>query len=254
MRSLSLALSTLFLLMGCTEDEAPPLRVASTPESAEEAPAELEARTLMAQHSEHAIAARDALIRGDIESAGAHVSWISEHPYEGALPARMHPMLANMQAAARRFGEARSLTERSEAFALMLSGCGNCHASMHQGPSYEAPELPAGEGIGPHMQRHRWAANRMWEGLVEPSEENFQNALAVLSDEALRPEEVGVGNGSAAQIRAIAEEVHHLAEESIDADDDASKVALYGRFLASCAGCHHLLERGPSESQTSAPE
>jgi len=212
------------------------------------------ARELMQSQLEHATLVRDALIRGDAEEARGAMSFIAEHQHQDSLPEALRPDLLTMQAEARAFEASDSLLETARAYARMLGRCGHCHAQVEGGPRFEAHEVPEGEDTRAHMRRHRYALNRMWEGLLQPSPENFRNGVAVLNDMPLHPEEVGVSGEHAAQVRALAELVHRLGEESVSAHTDDDRQEIFARFIASCAGCHRMTGRGPSAAAVSAPE
>src|SRR5262245_53079650 len=93
-----------------------------------------------------------------------------------------------MQAAARRGADAESNGGMAIALALANTAavCGQCHAAAGSGPSFpEADdadaELGLSDTLGDRMERHAWAANRMWEGLIAPSDSAWRAGSAELA-------------------------------------------------------------------------
>jgi cytochrome c553 len=86
------------------------------------------------------------------------------------------------------------------------------------------------------MDRHAWAADRMWEGLIAPSDAAWHEGVSELAtvpskapkeQPALAPEFVR-------ELR----EVRALGAEARRAHDASGRAALYARVLTTCAGCH----------------
>ncbi len=114
-----------------------------------------------------------------------------------------------MQNAAQLALAAVDLKAAAVAVADMAQACGGCHLAL-SGPNFSGSS-PAGEesSVVADMERHRWAADRMWEGLVGPSETAWLAGAATLEDAPRHPEAMvddktplaekpGVKSGSAA--------------------------------------------------------
>ncbi|MDH5676250.1 MAG: hypothetical protein OEZ06_29285 [Myxococcales bacterium] len=255
---------------GCTPEQDKAPEPTAPPEPSAEAPAEpaavepapkapgdkTEVQKLMRGHFAHAAQAREALIRGDIEAAGAAMKWLAEHEKGDALPQTLRPLLQPMQQAAAGFAEVKTLREAGAALATTLTKCGACHQEAKDGPIFAASPMPTGEDARSHMQRHLWVASRMWEGLVLGSGELFAEAAKELESTGVDPA-VLTGGAHAAKVKALTEHVHKLAEEAgatgADADADA-RAHIYGRFLATCATCHRMVGKGPQPAEGFVPE
>jgi len=239
--------------LGCSDDSeaaAAATAAAAAAETAEAAAAEAAAveaaaveavRGAMGQHFAQAREARRAIIAGDIESAREAMRFLAANDLGGTLPEALQPRFAAMQEAARAFGSAENLREAGTALATTLTRCGECHEAAGRGPSFEAPTMPAGDDVRTHMQRHRWGAERMWEGLVLRSAETFERGAQALDEEPLRGNQLPAGEVGAERIDALAAHAHQVAGEAAEASTDPARAQAYGNLLATCASCHRAL-------------
>ncbi|MEZ4337306.1 MAG: hypothetical protein R3B82_11845 [Sandaracinaceae bacterium] len=87
----------------------------------------------------------------------------------------------------------------------------------------------------------------MWEGLVTRDPEQFNAGTGALREAALHENDLPESEEQPPErVAALATHVHELGTESADAQDWDARASLYGRFLATCAACHRLLETGPA--------
>jgi cytochrome c553 len=200
---------------------------------------------LMRAHFERAREARQALIAGEIDAAKTEVGWLANNdPTEGELPAPLRPHLEAMREKARAFGGAETLTDAGQAFGRMLTHCGDCHKAVSGGPTFAMPPMPGGEALADRMQKHRWAADRMWEGLVIQDEEMYDAGANALTDVFIRQEELPQGVTEPARLQAIADNVKNLAAEGAAATEWPARADVFGRFIATCATCHRMMGVG----------
>jgi len=247
-------IAALLAVLGCDEPETPTQSPPAERTPAEPTPSEAVAEPpeipeptasqgLMRGHFRHAGEAQDALIRGDMEHAREHMRWLATHDEREALPENVRPLLVPMETEAASFAEATTLTEAGQALGRTLVRCGNCH--LEGGGFAVALEPPPGDDTTEeHMQRHQWAATRMWEGLVVADVEQFNAGAAALRGAALHDIETH-REAPPERIAAIADLVHDLARQAEGAPDEDARASIYGRFLATCATCHRLLGTGP---------
>ena len=95
------------------------------------------------------------------------------------------------------------------------------------------------------MQRHQWAADRMWEGLIGPSDLSWSRGGNLLFESPLHPEALDAGASDDATL-TMARRIHQLAANATTVSDPAGKAEIYAEFLANCAACHTELEDGPA--------
>ena len=245
----------LTLMLGACDSAPEPATPAPEPDpTPAPEPDPTPARQLMDEHFTKATEARDAVIAGDIERAKSLMGWFADHDPSQALEPALAPHLERMRASARTFTETHSLTDAGRAMATMLTHCGACHVAADARPDLDSTSLPEGDGARPHMRRHAWAADRMWEGLVRDDADLFRRGTAALEGAPLGTEGIAAEEANAEQAGALAEHVHALATEAAAALDPPARAQIYGRYLAACAGCHRLLGRGPGQAPEAGAE
>lgn len=242
------------LLVACGEDEpvspaeGPEPAVESEPESdpGDDVPEVTPLGDLMRGHFQRARDARDAMVRGDLDEARRHMSWLATHQRAEDLPEDLRPLLTVMQTEAAQFAEAQTFTEAGTALARTLTSCGACHRTAQASPQIGTPPVPLGDDLAAHMRRHEWAAERMWAGLVTDDVETYVAGTLVLREASLHEAELpGSEEHPPERIAAITRHVHELGSNAETAEDWDERAAIYGRLLATCATCHRLLEGGP---------
>jgi cytochrome c553 len=150
-----------------------------------------------------------------------------------------------MQQSAAEFSKATNLREAGVALAMTLTKCGDCHDKAEKGPTFAVPPLPEGEDAVHHMQRHHWAAERMWEGLVKRDPEAFEAAANAMAEGPIKAELLAPPANEKETVDHLTKHLHELGEKAKAASDPAARAEVYGNFLATCATCHRMLGRGP---------
>lgn len=176
---------------------------------------------------DHADAARDAVVAGDVKAGRRHLGWLAEEAITTAPPPESLVIYADAVRGAAALGSgADDLMGVSGSTATMAAACGECHHKAETGPLFPAENLPPGDDLATHMDRHRWAVDRMWEGLVSPDEHRWRSgAFAFLEDPVV------------AEIPSMAK-VHELGKEGLNTSTPADRARLFGQILGTCATCH----------------
>jgi hypothetical protein len=81
------------------------------------------------------------------------------------------------------------------------------------------------------MARHRWAADRLWEGVIGNSDVAWHAGLDVLAAAPL--DEPANRAGLARQLQRQAENARRPGPGTLTA-----RAAVYGEILTTCASCH----------------
>jgi cytochrome c553 len=208
----------------------------------------------MQGHFGRATEIHDALIRADMDAAREGMAWLAAHE-EPNLPENLQPLLDAMQAEAARFPEASTLTEAGTVFARTLTRCGGCHTAAHAGPEIAQTPIPEGDSPEARMQRHQWASDRMFDGLVMANAEVFRAGNDALTSAPLTQAELaGTEAQPEQQVVALTTHVRQLGAEAAAATDDEARAGIYGRYLATCGTCHRLLEGGAPAALAPVPE
>jgi cytochrome c553 len=226
------------LALGCGGAQQPPAEQAKPVEPA--APA-VDVSKQMHENLARVITMQEAVIRGDVEAAVEPARWIADHQPAAGLPAGQESVLANLKKAAAVVAEAKDPKNAATATAMVISYCGTCHAAAKVTPAVaEAPKPAANGPVAAHMMEHQWATDLLYQGLVIPSEERWQRGLAAMQATPLSEKDLPKDAKLTKEIVALEKRVHELAGKAKTATDLGTKVAFYGEYTASCAGCHAL--------------
>jgi cytochrome c553 len=200
----------------------------------------------MKDHFYRATEIQRAVINGSLESVAEPAAWMAEHPTSAAMPAAWESWIRPMRHAAVRAVEAPDLLSAARATAELAAACGGCHEALAKdvGFAVEAAPVEGAERV-PHMQRHAWAAGRMWEGLVGPSSVVWDGGARILGEAPLSTDEFEADIEVLAEVAAIERRVHELGGEALEAVESEDRARLYGEFLATCARCHQATGAGP---------
>ncbi|MDJ0655415.1 MAG: hypothetical protein QNJ40_14730 [Xanthomonadales bacterium] len=179
-------------------------------------------------HERFAYAAmmRTAVIHGYPDRAKRHAGQLSE-----LLDGTESQSLADIAGEAARAADDRELAVQ---VARVGEACGACHASNRVQPFFASrqPQEPTGESLAARMGRHIWAADRMWEGLVSHSLASWQAGAKLLARDPFL-----MSSSSKVPAERV-QEVSDLATEAAAPGSWNKRAEVYGRFLATCVGCH----------------
>ena len=105
----------------------------------------------------------------------------------------------------------------------MAGACGNCHQGLQAEPRFTWDSLPSqAADVAAHLLRHQWVADRMWRGLIGPSDEAWNAGAEVLVEAPLRRQDLFEESDPSVEAAALASRVHELgAEARFETDADA---------------------------------
>jgi mono/diheme cytochrome c family protein len=196
----------------------------------------------MQRHFDEAGALKMAVIAGDLEASKEPAEWLANHESVQGLPGEWEPYLTGLQDAARKVAQAEDIADAAAATGEMGISCGACHLALDQGAQFAFMAPPEQEGVTGHMLRHDWASDRMWDGLVGPSDEEWTKGVEGLGESPLL--------GGSTEAQEFARRVHELGEQALEAPDPAARAVIYGQLIAACAGCHRVAGDGPASRST----
>jgi cytochrome c553 len=148
------------------------------------------------------------------------------------------PFLFALRRSADEVARARSLDDAAVHAAALARTCGDCHAAQGARLELVATQPPArSDDPAARMQRHAWAFNRLWEGIVLPSDESWTlgvNAFVELPECEDRMSSE-VDRTAIERAREIVTASEAAARAATTRDERA---LVYGRMLPTCASCH----------------
>lgn len=183
---------------------------------------------------------RDALLGGGFGELQEPLAEFAQHQYPDAVSGGWAAGIAQLQAAARKSADARTIPQAADGVAAMAQACGSCHTAAGRGPRLkhlgEAPAQGAPQSLLDRMDVHAWAADRMWEGLIVPSTEAWNAGALALAQ--LTPASRASAPHAATIDRSALTEIRMLGEDARVAENDDERTRIYGRLLTVCVTCH----------------
>jgi hypothetical protein len=185
-----------------------------------------------------------AVVHGKLDKAKEKAKWLAEHQAHDTI-ADWKPHLHSLRASADELSRAENLAMAAGLTARLGDECANCHTTLTAITSFEWNELPNESGDTKiHMKRHQWAADRMWEGLVGPSDDLWSKGAEVLADAPLAAEKVTDDPKLAGAATKLAEQIHRLGKKALQTDDREERVGLFAELLGTCSTCHSITKKG----------
>lgn len=184
----------------------------------------------MREHVEDLRALERNLIHGDLELARLH-AYMLTRPTPG-LDATS-PEARALVHAATAVASAPTVEDAIRAETHVISACATCHQSHALAtptlPSRAPPDLPT---LDAQMARHQWAADRLWEGIVLPSDAHFKIGLYVLANTNV--------TALATDRPALARRLRDQAASAYKRPprDLAARASTYGDVMMTCWSCH----------------
>lgn len=196
----------------------------------------------MRDHFTQAIRARDAIIRGDLAAMKEPAGWLADHKVSETLPDTWKPHVGDMQNAARLAVQANDLAVAADAIGAMGTACGGCHTALGT-PLQFSGKSPEGQesSVLDRMLRHQWAAERMWEGLIGPSEVAWSAGVAALQEAPLHPEMLADNKSPPQEVVDLADKIHTLGQRGKTTQEPDARAKLYGEYVSACDSCHSRL-------------
>lgn len=194
-------------------------------------------------HFDAAADAHYAVLQGDMELA-RQAGWrLAEHGGVSGLPDGSDSVLAQMRWYASQVAEAVDISEAAFGTAGVARMCGECHATYQTGPVFGGGGAPPveGSGVNLEMRRHSWAAARMWEGLIGPSDSAWVVGARLLLDAPMASHRITERANLQPNVGTMERRVHELGRRAVVVTDAEERARLYADVASTCAGCHVLV-------------
>lgn len=190
-------------------------------------------QNVMRVHFDAATRVQMAIVAGDLPTARSAAAdiWAAERMPD--LGPEAIPYVRAVQNRARDVRDAPIYGEAAVATGRMAAACGACHVRFDGGPLISTEATPPdGSGLERHVVRHVWAADRLWVGLLGPSDAAWRLGATLLAEDDL-----GGSSLSAAAARH-AVRLNEFAAQALRTDDPDERGVMYGRILSTCGACH----------------
>lgn len=218
------------LLAGCTAMADPKPRQADPPDARFER--DMMVRFHMHQNFDLLRAIERLLLKGKLEDARAFATAIATAPDEPSHgPWAAHKV--QIRDRATQLSRATDAGDALRKTAAIGGVCGNCHGEhVVKLALDQVPRAPADLAtLEARMARHRWAADRLWEGVVGNSETAWRSGLDVLAATPL--DEPADRAGLARELQRQADAARRPSPGKL-----IDRATAYGNILATCASCH----------------
>jgi hypothetical protein len=152
------------------------------------------------------------------------------------------PYVDDIRASARAVIATADTTAAARTMAGLGRACARCHQQANAKLVFaDDPAPPSEKPLRATMASHQWAANRMWQGLLAPSTERWNDGARALAEAPLAitaevgepPHSLGIAD-DVSRIRLLARRAQTTTE--LDA-----RTELYGELLGTCVQCHRTI-------------
>ena len=199
----------------------------------------------MQEHLQRISRIKTAVIRGDLEGLRRPATWLAQHEPAPEASILYVPFILSMRGHASEILEATDIRTAAADVSAIATDCANCHIASGVEIDFGGKTEPASwSDMESHMQRHQWAIDRLWEGLIGPSDVTWSRGIRMLAEAPLHGTEAAWGD-AVADGDAMARRVHDLGKEAATALLPHARAAVYGEMLGVCADCHTRTGGGP---------
>ncbi len=234
MPKLRYVLFVLIALTGCKPSSTPPSDAAPPPVRSIHAES---VRRDMQKHFDGVIDIQRAIVRGELAIARDRARWLATHD-DPSMPPAWQGRIDALRATAERLSQSTDLPSAANLAADLAGQCGQCHRALEANLSFawtaQPPVTPRFDDL---MRRHEWAAERLWEGIIGPNDERWQDGIDLLASLPLDADGYFGHLPNAHAILAAATQVRTLASNA-DRTRRRERAEWYGDLLNGCVGCH----------------
>ncbi|HEX7840301.1 MAG TPA: hypothetical protein VF469_22640 [Kofleriaceae bacterium] len=177
------------------------------------------------------------LIRGKLNETREMARLIAEAPAGNDLDlGAWATEAAEVRQRAQALAAAPGIDEACRREAQLAEACAGCHVETKIQPEFRHPPAlpPDLDTIEARMARHRWAADRLWEGLIGADDEPWHAGLAVFAQAPIHWKAFDERKLLARRLQQLANE----ARQRSTTDSLGDRARIYGEMLVTCAACH----------------
>ena len=222
------------LLLGCPAKTPPPAPIVKVAASPEPKP-EWNSKVHMAEHFTFASDALRGILDGNLTRVHAQAEELTYHDTT-EVPAEWTPLGEALVAESRKLQDADTPADAATQLMAVAAACAACHQAV-KGPDVSLKALAADHALfgDTGMQRHEWAAFRMWMGVIVPDADLYSmGATGMTSTEGSLP-------AFPERVEPLHEAVIAGGQRALAAQTDAERRDALAALLPTCAACHTQL-------------
>jgi hypothetical protein len=185
------------------------------------------------------------LVIGDMDRVAEIAQWLAEPPEEAEFGGEAQSFLDQISTEASRMLQATEPDAAAEMMGRLGLACGGCHQASGGGPNFVlGSNPPEGNSTGRTMIRHIWAMDRLWEGLIGPSQESWQAGLQALNQSGDTFEKLAQSSTQPERVGGYVSTLQDLGAGVRNTETLEARASVFGELLRSCQGCHAVMGVG----------
>lgn len=201
--------------------------------------------THMQEHLVRITMIKSEIIGGDLDGTKRPANWLANHEPLPEASLLYVPFTLSMQEHAREIVVAEDIVSAAASVSAIATDCANCHMASEVNLQFGFDQEPSEwQDLETHMQRHQWAVDRLWEGLIAPSDASWSRGIRMLAEAPLEGTETSWDEAPPERVE-LAQQVHLLGREAVSAITPEARASVYSKMLGTCAACHARTGGGP---------
>ncbi|MEM6996743.1 MAG: hypothetical protein AAF721_39935 [Myxococcota bacterium] len=190
----------------------------------------------MQEHFDAVAQVRDAVVVGELETVAEAAGHLSTQLDAKDYPEEWRSHVQELERVAESLGRPASIEGAARGAAALAGACGGCHRARGVSPNFGDSVEPAEDDtVQARMQRHQWEVERLWEGIVGPSEGAWAEGASAFDGPPGCDAHAGQDGG---ERQRLCDDVHAFGEAAAKATSATARVEVYAGFLGTCSGCH----------------
>jgi len=206
----------------------------------------------MKEHFARATKMQDAVLAGNLSQAQVQARWLASHKEE--TPASWQPYAMTFQSEAGAVADAKTVESAATAVGRMAATCGDCHAAHKAKVNIgSTPVVGKAGSVKEHMTAQLEALDRLWDGLMIPSDQAWGEGAKLLAKVAVSQKSLqkeGLDKADSATV--LAESLRALSASAAKASTKGERSTAYAELLSTCVACH-VSVRNPIRAASAKP-
>jgi len=206
----------------------------------------------MKEHFARATQMQDAVLAGNLSQAQVQARWLASHKEE--TPASWQPYAMTFQSEAGAVADAKTVESAATAVGRMAATCGDCHAAHKAKVNIgSTPVVGKAGSVKEHMTAQLEALDRLWDGLMIPSDQAWNEGAKLLAKVAVSQKSLqkeGLDKADSATV--LAESLRALSASAAKASTKGERSTAYAELLSTCVACH-VSVRNPIRAASAKP-